>query len=138
MWTYERFMSILNRYILNRANPEGCMIEGYGTEEVIKCCLAYLKDNLGIGLPASLHQGRLDGIGTVGRKSFIDKDLKAIDQAHYSIMQYITVMEPFIEKHLSVLSAKSNASGQRAGQPQPASSAHRPVACRGQRPSASG
>ena len=31
MGTYERFMSILNRYILNRAQPEGSMIEGYGT-----------------------------------------------------------------------------------------------------------
>ena len=26
MWTYERFMSVLNRYVLNRANPEGSMI----------------------------------------------------------------------------------------------------------------
>ena len=34
MWTYERFMSILNRYVLNRAYPEGSMIEGYSTEEI--------------------------------------------------------------------------------------------------------
>jgi hypothetical protein len=39
MWTYERFMSILNRYVLNRAHPEGSMIEGYSTEEVIESCL---------------------------------------------------------------------------------------------------
>ena len=38
MWTYERFMSILNRYVLNRAHPEGSMIEGYSTEEVIESC----------------------------------------------------------------------------------------------------
>ena len=42
MWTYERFMSILNRYILNRAHPKGSMIEGYRTEEVIESCLGYL------------------------------------------------------------------------------------------------
>ena len=35
MWTYERFMSILNWYVLNRAYLEGSMIEGYSTEEVI-------------------------------------------------------------------------------------------------------
>jgi len=51
MWTYERFMSILNRYILNRAHPEGSMIEGYGTEEVIESYLGYLQDNVSIGLP---------------------------------------------------------------------------------------
>ena len=44
MWTYEHFMSILNRYVLNRAHPEGSMIEGYSTEEVIESCLGYLKD----------------------------------------------------------------------------------------------
>jgi hypothetical protein len=36
MWTYERFMSILNRYILNRTYPEWSMIEGYSTEEIIE------------------------------------------------------------------------------------------------------
>jgi hypothetical protein len=51
MWMYEHFMSILNRYILNHAHPEGSMIEGYSTEEVIKSCLGYLKDNVSLGLP---------------------------------------------------------------------------------------
>ena len=51
MWTYERFMSIIDRYILNRAYPEGFMIEGYSTEEVIECCLAYLNDKVSICLP---------------------------------------------------------------------------------------
>ena len=32
MWTYERFMSTLNRYVLNRAYPKGSMIEAYTTE----------------------------------------------------------------------------------------------------------
>jgi hypothetical protein len=43
MWTYKHFMSILNLYVLNRAHPEGSMIEGYRTEEVIESCLGYLK-----------------------------------------------------------------------------------------------
>jgi len=108
MWAYERFLSILNRYVLNRANPEGSMIEGYSTEEVIECCLAYLKDNLGIGLPQSLHQGRLDGIGIAGRKTFIDKDMNDIKLAHYSVMQCLTLMEPFIQRHLDVVRAESH------------------------------
>ena len=51
MWTYERFMSILNRYVLNRAHPEGSMIERYNTEEVIESCIGYLQNNVSHGLP---------------------------------------------------------------------------------------
>jgi hypothetical protein len=50
MWTYEHFLHILNQYVLNHAYPEGSMIEGYSTEEIIECCLGYLKDKVGIGL----------------------------------------------------------------------------------------
>jgi hypothetical protein len=35
MWSYERFMSVLSRYVHNRAYPEDSLIEGYSTEEVI-------------------------------------------------------------------------------------------------------
>ena len=86
MWTYERFMSILNRYVLNRAHPEGSMIEGYSTEEVIESCLGYLKDNVSLGLPIPRFLGRLEGVGTVGRKIFIDNDFKGVQQAYYSIL----------------------------------------------------
>ena len=36
MWTYERFMSILNVYVSNRAHPKGSMIEAYTTKEAIE------------------------------------------------------------------------------------------------------
>jgi hypothetical protein len=41
MWTYEWFMSTLNRYVLNRAYLEGSMIEAYITEEAMNCCMKY-------------------------------------------------------------------------------------------------
>jgi hypothetical protein len=48
MWTYERFMSILNGYVSTHARPEASMIEGYCTEEVIESggpfCNSILKD----------------------------------------------------------------------------------------------
>jgi hypothetical protein len=44
MWTFQRFMSILNRYVLNQAYTEGSMVEGYNTEEFVECCQEYLKD----------------------------------------------------------------------------------------------
>jgi len=42
MWTYEQFMSTLNRYVLNCAYPEGSMIEAYTIEEAVNCCTKYI------------------------------------------------------------------------------------------------
>ena len=108
MWTYERFMSILNRYVLNRAHPEGSMIERYSTEEVIESWLGYLKDNVSLGLPIPHFLGSLEGVGTVGRKIFIDKDFKGVQQAYYSILQHLTLMTSLVNQHLRMIRAESN------------------------------
>jgi hypothetical protein len=108
IWTYERFMSILNRYVLNRAYLEGSMIKGYSTKEIIKCCLCYLKDKVGLGLPIPHFLGRLEGVRTVGRKTFDDKDFKGVQQPHYSILQHLTVMTPLVNEHLRMIRAESN------------------------------
>jgi hypothetical protein len=84
------------------------MIEGYSTEETIECCLGYLKDEIGIGLPVPRFLGRLEGVGTVGRKTFIDKDFNGLQQAHYSILQHLTIMTPLVNEHLSMIRAESN------------------------------
>jgi hypothetical protein len=57
MWTYEQFMSTLNRYVHNRAYPEGSMIEAYMTEEAINWCMRYIRDGSVIGLPVHQHEG---------------------------------------------------------------------------------
>jgi hypothetical protein len=69
MYPYERHMVVMKGYVRNRAHPEGSMIEGYTTEEVIKCCIDYIKDGNTIGIPVSRHHGRLSGKGTKGHKS---------------------------------------------------------------------
>ena len=84
------------------------MIDGYSTEEVIESCLDYLKDNVSLGLPIPCFLGRLDGVGTVGRKTFIDKDFKGVQQAHYSILQHLTIMTPLVNEHLSMIRGESN------------------------------
>jgi hypothetical protein len=48
------------------------MIEVYTIEEVIECCVDYIKDGKPIGVPVSRHHGRLSGKGTKGHKSFTD------------------------------------------------------------------
>jgi hypothetical protein len=56
-------MVVMKGYVHNRAHPEGSMIEGYTTEEVIECCVDYIKDGKPIGLPLSRYHGRLSGKG---------------------------------------------------------------------------
>jgi hypothetical protein len=66
MWTYEQFMSTLNRYIHNRAYPEGSMIETYMTEEAINWCMRYIRDGRAIGLSVHQHEGRTARKGCTG------------------------------------------------------------------------
>jgi hypothetical protein len=57
MYPYERHMIVKKGYVRNRAHPEGSMIEGYTTEEVIECCVDYMKDENPIGVPVLQHHG---------------------------------------------------------------------------------
>ena len=77
---------LFNWYVLNHAHPEGFMIEGYSTEKIIESCLGCLKDNVALVSSIPRFVGRLEGVGTVGRKTFIGKDFKDVQQAHYSIL----------------------------------------------------
>jgi hypothetical protein len=36
MYPFERFMTVLKKYVHNRSHLEGCMIQGWATEEVIE------------------------------------------------------------------------------------------------------
>ena len=100
-------MSTLNRYILNRAYPEGSMIEAYCTEEVVECCKDYLVDKKGIDLPASRHTGRLAGKGTRGRKTFVDSAYEEVANVHFSVLHQIEMMTPFIEQHIGIIRAEN-------------------------------
>jgi hypothetical protein len=52
--------------VRNRAHPEGSIMEGYTTEEVVECCADYVKDEKQTGLPIPLHEGRLRGRERMG------------------------------------------------------------------------
>lgn len=86
MWAYERYMSVLRGYVHNRAHLEGSMIEGYTTEEGVECCIDYMKDATPIGVPPAVHEGRLTGKGTIGKKSFYDDGYKNVAEAHSSML----------------------------------------------------
>jgi hypothetical protein len=46
-------MVVMKGYVRNRAHPEGSMIEGYTTKEVIECYIDYIKDGKLIDIPDS-------------------------------------------------------------------------------------
>jgi hypothetical protein len=83
MFSYERFLAILKAYVRNHAHPEGSIMEGYTTEEVVECCMDYVKDGKWICLPIPLHEGRLRGRGIMGPKTFVNRD--------YSLVRHILV-----------------------------------------------
>jgi hypothetical protein len=66
MFLYERYLVVLKSYVRNRAHPEGSIIEGYITEEVVEYCMNYVKDGKRIGLPIPLQESRLRGRGRMG------------------------------------------------------------------------
>ena len=67
MFPFERYMSVLKKYVRNHSRPEGCIAKGYGTEEVIEFCVDFIDDLNSIGVPMSRHEGRLRGNGILGK-----------------------------------------------------------------------
>ncbi len=59
-----------------------------------------------IRIPPALHEGRLIGKGTVGKKRFYDDDYKAVVEAHSSVLQQLAILELYIdEKHKNEIRA---------------------------------
>ena len=92
MYPFERYMAVLKRYVRNRANPKGCMIQGYHTEEVVGSCTDYIDGTEQLGVPASVHEGRLCGRGRVGRKTWNDEGHKLLAEVHASILQQLQIV----------------------------------------------
>jgi hypothetical protein len=53
MYPSEHHMVVMKGYVRNHAHPEGSMIEGYTTEEVVECYADYIKNEKPIGVPVS-------------------------------------------------------------------------------------
>jgi len=98
MYPYERFMSTLNRYTKSRVHPEGSMVQGYSAEEVVDWCLGYIDPTNPIGLYKSPHEGRLAGIGTLGKKT-LNPDPDDYQRAHFLVLVHTLEVSPYIEEH---------------------------------------
>jgi hypothetical protein len=49
------------------------------------------------------HEGKLCGRGRMGSKTFRVEDYKLVHCAHGSVLQHLTIAEPYIEEHLDEL-----------------------------------
>jgi hypothetical protein len=78
-------------------------MEGYTTEEVVKCCVNYIKDGKWIGLSIPLHEGRLRGRGRMGPKTFVDRDYSLVSETYFNVLQQLTIDGSYIDEHLSKL-----------------------------------
>jgi hypothetical protein len=86
MYAYQRFNGILKSFVRNRAYPEGSMVQGYCTEEVVEWALNYADPSNLIGVSMSHHEGRLTGKGTIGKKA-ITPDPGLFHHAHFHVLQ---------------------------------------------------
>jgi hypothetical protein len=102
-FSYEQFLAVLKAYVHNHAHMEGSILEGYTTKEVLEYCVDYVKDGKWIGLPIPLHKDRLRGRGRMGQKTFVDRDYSLVSEAHFSVLQQVTIAGSYIDEHLSKL-----------------------------------
>jgi hypothetical protein len=86
MFPYNQYLTVLKSYVRNHAHPEGSIMEGYTTEEVVEYCADYVKDGKRIGLPILLHEGRLRERGRMSQKSFVDRDYNSVSEAQFSVL----------------------------------------------------
>jgi hypothetical protein len=87
MFPYERFLVVLKAYVRNRAHSEGSIMEGYTIEEVLECCMDYVKDGKLIGLPILLHEGRPRGRGRMGQKTFVVIDYNLVSEPNFIVLE---------------------------------------------------
>ena len=114
MMALERMNGFIKGYVRNRAHPDGSIVQGFLTEECISFCKNYLNedDPRPLGLPASKHAGRFDGVGhdTGKRELDVDQDGRRTDfnRAHLVALQHMTDVEPWVEEHITMIKNTAN------------------------------
>jgi hypothetical protein len=65
---------------------------------VVDWCLGYIDPINPIGIYKSRHEGRLAGIGTLGKKT-LNPDLDDYRRAHFLVLEHTSEVSPYIEEH---------------------------------------
>jgi hypothetical protein len=83
---HERFYGFLKSLVHNRLFLEGAIVRGYETIEAVEWAMGYMDPQNPIGVPRSRHEGRLSGVGTMGKRS-VTLDADAFQKAHFTAIQ---------------------------------------------------
>ena len=59
-----------------------------------------------IRVPELRYEGRLDGKGTLGKKSHVYTDDVSFKKAHYTVLQQSSLVDPYIEEHKKVVTSE--------------------------------
>jgi hypothetical protein len=105
MYPFERFITILKKYVHNQSHPEGCMVQGWATEEVIVLTIDYMALQA-IGKPILRHEGHLSGKGTRGHTTF-SIDYVTYTQAHFTVRQQSVPVTPYVSMHVQMLQSSN-------------------------------
>jgi hypothetical protein len=98
MFPYERIYGFLKSLVHNRLFPEGAIVRGYETIEVVEWAMGYMDPQNPIGVPRSRHEGSLSGVGTTGKRS-ITPGKHAFQEAHFTVIQQLQLITPFANEH---------------------------------------
>jgi hypothetical protein len=98
MFPYERFYGFLKSLVHNRLFPEGAIVLDYETIEALEWAMGYMDPQNPIGVPRSRHEGRLSGVGTMGKRP-VTPDADAFEKAHFTVIQQLHPITPFANEH---------------------------------------
>ena len=107
MFPFERYMSVLKKYVRNSSRPEGCIAKGYGTEEVIEFCVDFIDDLNPIGVPMSSHEGRLKGKGILEKKSNMHTQESEIRKANFIVLQNSSLVAPYMDENMNIVRSEN-------------------------------
>jgi hypothetical protein len=98
MFPYERFYGFLKSLVHNLLFPEGAIVRCYETIEVVEWDMGYMDPQNTIGVPRSRHEGRLSGVGTMGKRS-VTLDADSVQKAHFTVIQQLHLITPFANEY---------------------------------------
>jgi hypothetical protein len=98
MFPYGRFFGFLKSLVHNYLFLKGAIVLGYETIKVVERAMGYMDTQNPIGVPRSLHECRLSGVGTLGINS-VTTEPDAFQKAHFTVIQQLHLITPFANEH---------------------------------------
>ncbi|WVZ52986.1 hypothetical protein U9M48_003981 [Paspalum notatum var. saurae] len=97
MFSFDRYMVVLKKYVRNCSRPKGCIAKGYGIEEVIELCTDYIDELKPIG--STLHSlGSLNLGGSVHGGSQKDPNFGVWLRQHLKYNEEIDDQLPWLAR----------------------------------------